>query len=389
MNVQPLTAPIDSRRARGLASRRLALVDSRAMRKGGVERTLMILAKGLMDRHESVRVIISKNDRNYRVVEWLLENDIAVECAPELETLNVGFWKGTWSLYKLFKSINAEVINFHSHSNQIWIREALAARLSGAGRVVATVHHAVSFSSGRDRLKTRIAAMFCNDVIVTTEFMRRLLHEEAGIGLKKLRVVGPAVPAPTEGWCRAAIRERLGLPEGAFVIGTLARLFPNKGISDLIQAVAQMPQAPEGVVLVVGGTGPEMDALQAEARERLPGREFFLGDVQDVADVYGGADLFVLPSYEEGFGLVYIEAALYGLPSIGARVGGVPEAVLDGETGLLVPPGQIDALSEAMQRLRTDPSRRRSMGEAAKRRAESEFSIAAMVDAYEAILYQA
>ena len=119
---------------------------------------------------------------------------------------------------------------------------------------------------------------------------------------------------------------------------------------------------------------------------RLSCRAQFLGRVADTTDAYAAADLFVMPSREEGFGLVYIEAAFHGVPSIGCRVGGVPVAIHEGKTGLLIEPGDTGALSAAIQQLRCDEGLRLRMGSAARERALAEFTEATMAQRYEQVL---
>jgi glycosyltransferase involved in cell wall biosynthesis len=101
-----------------------------------------------------------------------------------------------------------------------------------------------------------------------------------------------------------------------------------------------------------------------------------------VAPVYASSDIFVLPSEDEGFGLVFLEAAAYGLPSIGTHVGGIPEAVLDNVTGLLVPPGDSVALTAAITRLVRDADLRSRLGRAGMARAAEEFGEARLGAAY-------
>jgi glycosyltransferase involved in cell wall biosynthesis len=98
------------------------------------------------------------------------------------------------------------------------------------------------------------------------------------------------------------------------------------------------------------------------------------------------ADVFVLPSRIEGFGLVYIEAAMHGVPSVGCAVGGVPEAIADGVTGLLVPPGDVDALRDAIVNLRTHPEWRARLGATARTRALTEFTDHRMYQCYRALI---
>lgn len=145
----------------------------------------------------------------------------------------------------------------------------------------------------------------------------------------------------------------------------VARLDPSdayKGIDVTLAALARLPDPPR---LVVVGEGADRARLQALARTPVT----FTGAVDDATlqALYADASAFVLPSTGEGFGLVYLEAMAHGLPVIGARAGGTPEVVVDGETGVLVAPGDVDALAHALGHL--DPA----MGPRGRARVERHF----------------
>jgi glycosyltransferase involved in cell wall biosynthesis len=114
-----------------------------------------------------------------------------------------------------------------------------------------------------------------------------------------------------------------------------------------------------------------------------------LGEVGDVAGLLARGRLFVLPSRSEGISLTLLEAMARGLPVVATRVGGTPEVVVDGETGLLVPPGDPAALADAILRLQRDPEAGRRMGEAGRPRVERIFDVCRMVAEYEALYVDA
>src|SRR5262249_42221246 len=158
-----------------------------------------------------------------------------------------------------------------------------------------------------------------------------------------------------------------------------ARLVPDKGLDILIEALNVIPDDLRArLQVLIGGVG---DQAAHEKRVRDPGSNVirFLGHVTDTGAYYAAADLFVLPSRHEPFGLVFIEAAQYALPSIGTRVGGIPEAIADGETGLLVPPNDVRGLRDCIVSLSRDDCLRRKLGEAAQRRARMQFTDDSMV----------
>jgi glycosyltransferase involved in cell wall biosynthesis len=209
---------------------------------------------------------------------------------------------------------------------------------------------------------------------------------ETGVPDRKLKLVHYGVAAPPRRPERGEARARLNMPDDAFVVSTLARLVPRKRVADLIAAIARLPDPTGRLRLVIGGDGEDRAELEAQATALLGDRALFLGLVHDPTDLYAASDVFAMPSHGEAFGLVFIEAGHFALPSIGARSGGVPDAVLDGVTGLLTPPGDLDNLAGALARLRDDPDLRRRLGQAAWRRATTEFSEEAMTDGYARLL---
>ena len=127
-----------------------------------------------------------------------------------------------------------------------------------------------------------------------------------------------------------------------------------------------------------------MDELRAMARELGLGHQVrFLGQVRNVRAVMEGAAIFILPSLTEGVSLTLLEAMASGLPVVATRVGGTPEVVVEGETGLLVPPSSPDELAQAILNLLQDSELRRQMGEKARQRIKQHFDIRQMIAKYE------
>jgi glycosyltransferase involved in cell wall biosynthesis len=188
-----------------------------------------------------------------------------------------------------------------------------------------------------------------------------------------------AAPSEADRW---AVRERLGLGARRFLL-SLCRLHYRKGIDIGIEAFAQVANEYPDLAYVVVGSGPEHDALTALARGLGVGdRVVFAGAIDDVATkavLYAECEFFVLPVRAiaqdvEGFGIVFLEASLCGKAVIGGASGGVPEAVADGVSGLLVDTRDATALREAERRLLRDPAYAALLGRQGRARAQSEFS---------------
>jgi glycosyltransferase involved in cell wall biosynthesis len=211
-----------------------------------------------------------------------------------------------------------------------------------------------------------------------------------GIPDAKLRLIYNGVKTPAFLPKREAARQALGLGPEDLVGVVVANLIPYKGHRELIKGVAHAAaqiRQPFRILLAGRdqGLGPELQAL---AKEQGVGDIVeFLGQRSDVAPLFAAADFGLLTSREEGFSNVVLEGMAAGLPMIVTAVGGNPEAVLDSETGLVVPPRNSTAIGDAILRLALDPDLRKRLGDAGQKRVSKEFSIEHCVTAH-AELYQ-
>lgn len=185
---------------------------------------------------------------------------------------------------------------------------------------------------------------------------------------------------------RQSVRQSLGLSPKSIVCITVGRLVPVKGQSDLIDALPDvLAEYPDTHILIVGEGELRDDLLQQTQTLNLEDHVHFLGWRTDIPNLLGASDIFALPSLNEGLGLVLIEAMAQHLPTIATQVGGVPEVVLDGKTGLLVPAQSATKMSEALNDLIANPQKREHMGEAGYQRAVEHFSIQSTVEKTAAI----
>jgi colanic acid/amylovoran biosynthesis glycosyltransferase len=172
--------------------------------------------------------------------------------------------------------------------------------------------------------------------------------------------------------------ERSGSADGAQVL-FVGRLLHGKGLSLLFEAVAELRRRGLGVTVTVVGDGPARAEVETAARALgLAPHVRFLGSVgqDDLLDRYAAADVFCLPSFAEGIPVVAMEAMAMELPVVTTRIMGIPELVEDGIHGLLVPPGRVDALTDALERLIRTPEERRRMGAAGREKVRADYDVA-------------
>jgi glycosyltransferase involved in cell wall biosynthesis len=235
-------------------------------------------------------------------------------------------------------------------------------------------------ASGRsksERLKFRLAdgllMRFTDRFVAHCEAVRTAVVGDYGLAPDKVTVVHPGIePRGFERGvrARAGALAALRLPEGATVIGAVARLETVKGIDCLLAAMPSILARHPAARLAVVGDGSEATRLRGLAADLgMAGRVSFLGARRDVADLLPGFDAFVLPSRHEGYPMALLEAMAAGCAVVASRVGGVPEAVEDGRSGLLVEPEAPAALARAVAALLDDPALRGRLGEAARRHA--------------------
>ncbi|HEY7268711.1 MAG TPA: glycosyltransferase [Dehalococcoidia bacterium] len=179
--------------------------------------------------------------------------------------------------------------------------------------------------------------------------------------------------------------ERLASPKP--VVGTAARLSGEKGVEYLLDAFDRLDLC-DNAVLRIAGDGPERAKLEARAQTSGWGDSVrFEGwlDHERLPEFLRSLDMFVLPSLYEGFGVAAVEASACGLPVVASRINGIPDVVVDGETGILVPPKDPDALASAIESLVHDPERRKAMGEAGRAFVASRYNWAQNMAGLEAI----
>jgi glycosyltransferase involved in cell wall biosynthesis len=198
------------------------------------------------------------------------------------------------------------------------------------------------------------------------------------------QLLQPPAPADT-----LAARRKLGIDAARPVLTTVARLSPNKGHSYLLQALTTIrEQFPDILYLVSGegdaawhGEGGFRGELERQTQALgLSEHVLFLGYYPDLQTVLYAADLLVSPSLREGMQVSLLEAMAAGLPIVATAIGGTPDAVEDGQTGLLVPPADAPALAQAVCALLGDRARMQRMGEAGRRRVEERFHVRVVVD---------
>lgn len=331
-------------------------------------------------------VIIPPNSSGNHVNDWFAQHGVNVTTSDELRAVSLKRPETILGLARFIRSQGAKIVNLHSPGEHIPLAELVAVRLAGCLAVTSIHGHATSAITRSIKLKNYIAGSPLNTHVVAMNQIVEAQQLNCGIAPSKLSLIYNGVELPRDQLSTAEARRLLDVPDNAFVIACFGRLVPDKGIDTLIQAVNILPDSLLGrLCLLIGGEGSEAEKVRRMVAPRSEHAVRFLGHVLHTSTYYAAADLFVLPSRHEPFGLVFLEAAAHGLASIGTSVGGIPEIILDGATGMLVNPEDPGALADALLKLSTDDELRHRLGSAARVRVGELFTANAMVERYAAL----
>jgi glycosyltransferase involved in cell wall biosynthesis len=283
-------------------------------------------------------------------------------------------------LARLLQRHSVDVV--HAHNATALFYGAMATSLVPGTRLLYTEHDRAFPSARRDRILHALLARRTHAVATVSATLREHLLRWESFPASRLHVIRNGVQMPMPQRSRAAMRRDLDLGDRP-VAGIVARLAGVKNHALLLRSwkrvVADVPDA----VLVVVGNGSQEENLRGLHQQLGLGESVrFLGFRQDISELLLAMDVFVLSSLSEGLSLTLLEAEACGLPVVATRVGGNPEVVLDGETGLLVPSEQELPLAAALARLLQDAPLRRQFGERGRSYYEQHFTLAAMLRGY-------
>lgn len=299
--------------------------------------------------------------------EELARQKVPVKILPLSGKLN---WSAGKRLRQLIRSYQPQVVHAHLSTAAWWSswaahREKLPC--------VAHVHG----------MSTTFWYRRADLLICPSQGVRQYLLSQ-GLPDKKIEVVYNGLDPASFAHLPPAeeVRRQLKIPRGVPVIGTVAHLSSKKGHRVLLEAVALLSEAYPDLHCLIIGEGPLHQRLEQQSQQLgLGDRVRFLGYRHDAVGLTQVFEVAVLPSVQkEGLGLCLLEAAYLGIPGVGSDAPGINEAIENGVTGLLTPPGDAAALAQALHQLLADPEQRRRMGQTARRRCQEKFSLAAQTE---------
>lgn len=327
---------------------------------------------GLLETRGPTNAEITRRARPY-----VLDHSV-LPCRGQLDIRSI------YLLRRYMREHDVHVLHSHGYKADLY---ALLARLGTRVRLVSTCHNWLgkdlkmrAYAALDKRLLRRFDAVAGVSADVVSELCRyvpshRVVRIGNGVDPEAFRRLMPSERA----------KQELGLPAKP-LLGFVGRLTREKGVHDVLYAAQALRHERCDFQLLIIGDGEERQALEQQAQALgIASAVTFTGTRADMPLLYSALDVFVLPSYQEGFPMSVLEAMACGVPVIATRVGDVPEIVEQGATGLLVPPGDRSALQAAIAQLLTDAQKRHDLGAAGHRRLCERFTSNAMARRYRAL----
>lgn len=330
---------------------------------GGIERYVLYLTDGLRERGHEVEITLPKGSPlDQRITEG--KHHLALHGQFRLSPL--------LSYIRLFRTKRFDVV--HIHFSPDFIMPALAARLSRQPFTIMTRHLALTWSRRKVKRYTKLF-----DHIIGVSGAVRIKLARSGVPESMLSVAKAGCPGLEPGTSRTEAREMFGVGGNAFAVGSFGRLVKEKGVDVLAAATLDVQV---GTEVHLFGDGPLKPDLDKKVSEKLHVHGF----TADVADAMNAIDVVAVPSvWEEAFPYAVLEAMSLGKPVIASRVGGLPEMVEDGHTGLLVEKGDVAGLVSAIGRLASNEQEVNSMAQNAREVHRSEYTVAKMAERIESV----
>lgn len=273
-------------------------------------------------------------------------------------------------LRRVFKDEKIDIVHTHNHAPMLY--GTLGARLAGIRAIFNTIH-------GREK-KIKNKAIWSmvwkmnSRIITISQDAKKELVKHSGINPEKIGVIYNGIDISRF--------KKSGVDNN--IIGTVSRLSLEKDNFTMLEAFKIITSRFDNVSLVIAGDGPLRESLKSKVESlKLEDKVQFLGFRNDIPEILSGFDVFALSSLTEGISISLLEAMASGKPVVATNVGGNPEVVVNGETGLLVPPKDPAKMAEAIIKILSDKEMAKRMAEAGRKRAEEKFSLERMVKEYQ------
>lgn len=336
----------------------------------GGARQVLYLLEGLQARGVDNLLV---TPRGAAIAEAARALGVPVRELPMRGDLDIAF---VWRLRQLLRQAQPDLLHLHSRRGaDLW--GGLAGRWAGVPVVLSR-----RVDNPEPRWWVACKYRLYSRVVTISQGIAEVLKRE-GVPVEQISVVPSAVDTRRFHPGATALPAELGLalPQGAPVAAMVAQFIARKGHELLLEALERLPEHCARLQVLLFGQGPLREQIAQQISERgLQQRVHLLGFHPALERILPAVDFLIHPALMEGLGVSLLEAGAAGTPAIASRAGGMPEMVIDGETGLLIEPGDVDGLAVAITRLTESNNLRQRLGRRAREWVEERFSLTAMID---------
>ena len=344
-------------------------------------------------------IVLNLNKKKYNVSVWCLREggffaDKLVKEGIDVKILHISTSRNPLSIYKLYRLLKSHKFDIiHTHAYSAGTIGRMSAFFAGVPVIISHNHNIYDYYNKYHHLVERFLSYITDGIICVSDMIKKFANETQGIDTKKLVTIYNGIEniRSVSGKETSSLRKELGIPRNHTVMGTVAQFSEKKGLAYLIKSASILLEHRKDVNFLLVGDGTIMGDLKQLCHNLKIGENvIFTGERSDIPEMLSLIDIFVLPSIREGLPLAILEAMACGKAVIATNVGGVPEVVKNGISGILVPPKDPEALHCAMNELLGNRGKLKKMGYNGKRVSIESFSSKTMVgkieDLYDSLL---
>ena len=344
-------------------------------------------------------IVLNLDKKKYNVSVWCLREggffaNKLVKEGIDFKILHISTSRNPLSIYKLYKLFKAHKVDIiHTHAYSAGTIGRMSAFLAGVPVIISQNHSVYDYYNGYYHFVEWLLSLITDRVICISDIVNRFANETQRINAKKLITIHNGINSEyTVSKKRTScLRKELNISVDHSVICTIAHMEEHKGIKYLLESASLLLESRKDITFLLVGEGALKEELKIHCTGlKIEKNVIFTGERSDIPEILSLTDIFVLPSLREGLPLTILEAMACGKPVITTNVGGVPEVVKDGVSGILVPPEDPEAIHSAMNELLDDREKLKKMGHNGKRVFSESFDSKTMIgkieDLYDSLM---
>ena len=346
-------------------------------------------------------IVLSLDKKKYNVSVWCLREggffaNKLIKEGIDVKILNILTSRNPLSIYKLYKLLKSHKFDIiHTHAYSAGTIGRISAFLAGVPVIISHNHSVYDYYNRYYHFVEWLLSLITDRIICISDIVNKFANETQRINAGKLVTIYNGIDSvySVAGKETSRLRKELGIPHNHTVISTISHMEEHKGLAYLLESASLLLESRSDIHFLLVGEGTLKEELKKLSIDlKIEKNVIFAGERSDIPEILSLTDIFVLPSLREGLGLAILEAMACGKPVIATNVGGIPEIVKDGVSGILVSPKNAEALHSAMNELLEDREKLKRMGHNGKRVCNESFDSKTMIrkveDLYDSLLYE-